>query len=120
MKKKAWAVGIAAVLVICVVLFGSMYYRFISNTIYTESVSHLTEIFHQSDVSLEQMVDTTYSNVRLWADYLESGSSEEAIRAQLEEADREAGFSDFYFISREGKYLYLSGEKGYLDFKSDL
>lgn len=120
MKKKAWAVGIAAVLVICVVLFGSMYYRFISNTIYTESVSHLTEIFHQSDVSLEQMVDTTYSNVRLWADYLESGSSEEAIRAQLEEADREAGFSDFYFISREGKYLSLSGEKGYLDFKSDL
>lgn len=107
-------------LIICIVLFGGMYYKYISGTIYDESVSHLKEVFHQSNVSLVQMVQTTNANTRIWADYLQSGRSENAIKKHLEDARDEAGFTAFYFISRDGKYHSINGKEGFLDFKSEL
>ncbi|MGN0701881.1 MAG: response regulator [Lentihominibacter sp.] len=120
MNKKTWATAVSAVLLICIVLFGGTYYKYISNTIYDESVSHLREVFHQSTVSLVQMVKTTNANTRIWSDYLQSGRSEKAIKKHLEDARDEAGFTEFYFISRDGKYHSINGKEGFLDFKSEL
>lgn len=120
MKNKKKQAVISAVIVIFVILFGCGYYRFISNSIYKESVSHLEEISHQVDISLGQMVDTIYSNVHIWADYLESVEDEKKIMETFEDAKQKAGFSEFFFISRNGKFLSLSGETGYLNIKSNL
>lgn len=120
MNKRALTVIITAVLAVCVILSGVAYYKMISKTVYTESVIHLTELFHQSDIALEQFVDTTYSNMHIWADYLKVREDEKAVKEVLSEVKKETGFSEFYFISREGKYMSLNGEKGYMDFRTEL
>ena len=33
------------------------YFRFVSKTVYEESVSHLTEVFHQSDNMMRELTD---------------------------------------------------------------
>lgn len=120
MKNRKKHAAVAAAVAVFVILIGCIYYRFITNTIYNESISHLEELFHQADIAMSQMVETTFSNVHIWADYLESVNDEDEIVKSLGETEKKAGFSEFYFISRSGKYISLSGETGYLNFKSNL
>ena len=47
------AVFIAVLVGIALMVF--QYFRFVSKTVYEESVSHLTEIFHQSDNMLREL-----------------------------------------------------------------
>ena len=49
------AVVIAVFLGIVLTVF--RYFEFVSKTVYEESVSHLTEIFHQSDNMLRELAD---------------------------------------------------------------
>ena len=57
--------------------------------------------------------------MRLWIPYLQSGSSDRQVEAFAAQAQKETGFTDFYFISREGGYRTTSGGSGYLDIKED-
>lgn len=56
----------------------------------------------------------------MWAPYLESAESEEDIAKYLKKAKEETNFTDFYFISRDGEYFSMEGNKGYLDLRSKL
>ena len=56
----------------------------------------------------------------MWAPYLENAESKEDIRAYVNQAREESNFTDFYFISRDGDYITLEGEQGYLDFRKEL
>ena len=38
-----------------IILAVSQYFKFVSKTVYEESVSHLTEVFHQSDNMLGEL-----------------------------------------------------------------
>ena len=66
----------------------------------SESVSHLTEIFHQANSSLYNLVGNNWSNLHLWADYMQDVSGEKEIEDFVAHAKEETGFTDFYFISR--------------------
>ncbi|MGN1016706.1 MAG: ATP-binding protein [Faecousia sp.] len=46
--------------------------------------------------------------------------SDEEIVAYVNHAREESNFTDFYFISRNGEYLTLSGGRGYLDLRDQL
>ena len=50
--KKQSAVIATIVLLVGIILCSVQYFRFVSKTVYQESVSHLTEIFQQSNRSL--------------------------------------------------------------------
>ena len=52
MKKRLGVFAAAIVLIIGVSMVGIQYTRFVSKTVYQESTSHLTEIFHQSNKAL--------------------------------------------------------------------
>ena len=54
-KRLRIAVFIAVSLGIVLIVF--RYFGFVSKTIYEESVSHLTEVFHQSDNMLRELTD---------------------------------------------------------------
>ncbi len=54
-KRLRIAVFIAVSLGIVLTVF--RYFGFVSKTIYEESVSHLTEVFHQSDNMLRELTD---------------------------------------------------------------
>ena len=120
MKKRLRSVIVAVVLLAGIAAAGFMYYSFVSETIYSESISHLTEIFHQSNRSFQNLVSRNWTNMHLWADYLQDISDEDEISDFIAHAKEETGFTDFYFICREGNYRTVSGETGYLDLRDEL
>ena len=120
MRKRLMGFVAAVVLLIGIAAVSVRYFQFVSQTIYSESVSHLTEIFHQTNNSLYNLVGNSWSNLHLWADYMQDVSSEAEIEDFVAHAQEETGFTDFYFISREGNYQTVSGEIGYLDLRNNL
>ena len=50
----------------CIILLIFQYFRFVSKTVYEESVSHLTEVFHQSDNMLRELTDKNLTYLHMW------------------------------------------------------
>jgi two-component system sensor histidine kinase/response regulator len=88
---------------------------FMSHTIYEESTAHLTEIYHQANQTLYNKVSLNWGVMRMWTPYLESAQSDADACAFLAQAKEEYHFTDFFFVSRDGSYITLDGERGYLD-----
>ena len=120
MKKRWIALLLVLVLVAGVIWAGSAYFDFVSQTIYEESTAHLTEIFHQANQTLYNLVSVNWSRMRMWVPYLEKAESDEEVLAYVDQAREESNFTDFYFISRNGEYLTLTGNRGYLDLRDQL
>ena len=120
MKKRLAALLLALGLAAGLVWAGLAYFGFVSQTIYEESTAHLTEIFHQANQTLYNLVSVNWSRMRMWEPYLGKSESDEEIVAYVNQAREESNFTDFYFISRNGEYLTLSGDQGYLDLRDQL
>ncbi len=120
MKKRLKKIAITVILIIAIVFASFQYYSFVSETIYDESVSHLSEIFHQSNNSLRSFVQRNWSGIHMWVDYLADVTDENEIDKFIKHAEEENGFTDFYFINREGNYRTISGASGYLDLENKL
>ena len=120
MKKRLTALLLSLVLVAGLIWAGFAYFGFVSQTIYEESTSHLTEIFHQANQTLYNLVSVNWSRMRMWVPYLEKAESDEEVLAYVDQAREESNFTDFYFISRNGEYLTLTGNRGYLDLRDQL
>ena len=109
------------VLLVGIVIASARYYTFVTQTVYTESVSHLSEIFHQAFNSLTSLVNTNWSNLHAWEECLQDVPDEGQIQDFFARQKTETGFTDFYFISAEsGDYLTANGKRGYLDLKGGL
>ena len=96
------------------------YFGFVSKTIYEESVSYLTEIFHQSDNMLKEQTDKNLTYLHMWGENLQNISSEDEIRKYIEKAQEDAGFLDFFFLSADGDYKMATGETGYLGLQENI
>ena len=120
MKKRWIALLLVLVLVAGVIWAGSAYFDFVAQTIFDESTAHLTEIFHQANQQLYNLVSVNWSRMRMWAPYIEKTQSAEEIVAYVNQAREESNFTNFYFISRDGKYITLSEGRGYLDLREQL
>ena len=88
---------------------------FMEHTIYEESTAHLTEIYHQANQTLYNKVSLNWGVMRMWTPYLESAQSDADVCSFLAHAKGEYHFTDFFFVSRDGSYVALDGERGYLD-----
>ena len=120
MKKRWIALLLVLVLAAGVIWAGSAYFDFVAQTIFDESTAHLTEIFHQANQQLYNLVSVNWSRMRMWAPYIEKTQSAEEIVAYVNQAREESNFTNFYFISRDGKYITLSEDRGYLDLREQL
>ena len=120
MKKRITAILLSLALAAGLIWAGFTYFGFVSRTIHEESTAHLTEIFRQANQTLYNLVSVNWSRMRMWAPYLERAESDEEIVAYVNQAREESNFTDFYFISRNGEYLALSGDRGYLDLRDQL
>ena len=103
-----------------IALMGFLYFEFVSKTVYEESVSHLTEVFHQSDTMLKELANKNLTYLHMWGEYLQDTSGEREIRDYIEKAQEEAGFLYFYFLSADGNYKTAAGETGYLGLQENL
>ena len=109
---------VAAVVLLCsaATVMGVRAYMVLMNrTIYEESTAHLTEIYHQANQTLNNKVSFNWGVMQMWLPYLEIAQSDAEIRSFLASAQEEYDFTDFFFVSRDGSYITLDGEQGYLD-----
>ena len=120
MKKRLTALLLSLALAAGLVWAGFVYFGFVTQTIYEESTAHLTEIFHQANQTLYNLVSVNWSRMRMWEPYLGKTESDEEIVDYVNQAREESNFTDFYFISRDGEYLTLTGDRGYLDLRDQL
>ena len=78
-----------------IVLLVFQYFRFVSITVYEESVSHLTEVFHQSDNMLRELTEKNLTYLHMWGENLQNTSSEDDICDYIKQAQEDAGFLEF-------------------------
>lgn len=88
--------------------------------IHEESISHLAEIYGQSNKSLKKMMDKNWVNLHIWSDFLSDVSDEQQIKKFLKKIKHEVNFKNFYFINREGSYKTADDEIGFIELKSGL
>ena len=117
-KRLKIAVFIAVFLGIIFMIF--RYFGFVSKTIYEESVSHLTEVFHQSDNMLREVTDKNLTYLHMWGENLQNISDEDEIRDYIKKAQEDAGFLEFFFLSSDGDYKMATGETGYLGLQENI
>ena len=118
--KKRLEIAVFLAVLLGIALTVSRYFEFVSKTVYEESVSHLTEVFHQSNNVLSELTNKNLTYLHMWSEYLQTTSSESKIRDYVEKAQNEAGFLYFYFLSADGNYKMVTGETGYLGVQENL
>ena len=118
--RKRLRIAVLIVFFIGIVLTVFRYFEFVSKTVYEESVSHLTEVFRQSNNVLNELTNKNLTYLHMWGEYLQKASDESEIRDYVDKAQEEAGFLYFYFLSADGNYKMLTGETGYLGLQENL
>ena len=120
--RQKWLPAAAAILLLVLLVagFSVRYISFVSQTIYQESTSHLQELLHKSNNMLSEMVRKNLTYLHLYNGFLESTSDEDKIQTYIEEAQQDAGFVDFYFLTYDGNYMTVTGETGYLGLQTNL
>ena len=114
-KNRILAIFAALLLGISILTSLVVFMDFMEHTIYEESTAHLTEIYHQANQTLYNKVSLNWGVMRMWTPYLKSAQSDADVNAFLAQAKGEYHFTDFFFVSRDGSYIALDGERGYLD-----
>ena len=111
-----WRSTAVALLVLFVLIGGSCarYVLFVSQTVYQESTSHLSELVHQSDNMLNQLFSRNRMILHLWGGLLEIASSEEQIRSGMDKMQKEIDCAALYFLASDGSCMTQDGEKSSL------
>ena len=118
--KKRFRTAVFLLLFAGIVLTVFRYFKLVSKTVYEESVSHLTEVFHQSDNMLRELTDKNLTYLHMWGENLQNTSSEDEIRDYIKKAQKDAGFMEFFFLSADGNYKMVTGETGYLGLQENI
>ena len=119
MRKRFMIAAFIAVFA-CIALLVFQYLGFISKTVYEESVSHLAEVFHQSDNMLRELTDKNLTYLHMWGENLQNISDEDEIRDCIKKAQENAGFVEFFFLSADGNYKTVTGKTGYLGLQENI
>ena len=119
---KKWRRPAAALLALAVLLGGICYryFSFVSQTVYRESTSHLSEILRKSNNILNQLVSRNQMILHLWGGLLEIASDEEQIRSGMDEMQKETDCAALYFLASDGSCMTQDGEKSSLGSQTDL
>ena len=119
---KKWRRPAAALLALAVLLGGICYryFLFMSQTVYRESTSHLSEILRKSDNMLNHLVSRNQMILHLWGGLLEIASSDEQIRSGMDKMQKEIDCAALYFLASDGSCMTPDGERVSLGSQVDL
>ena len=117
-----WRSTAVALLVLFALIGGSCarYVLFVSQTVYQESTSHLSELVHQSDNMLNRLFSRNRMILHLWGSLLEIASSEEQIRSGMDKMQKEIDCAALYFLASDGSCMTQDGEKSSLGSQTGL
>lgn len=115
--------SLAAVVIILLVAIACLgYFRFVSDKINEESSSHLNEVYAQVNDKFSVLVSENWKHLSGWSYHIASlpEGSDAAVREFVNAERDKWGFTDFYFLNADGKYLTIDGATGYLDLGDQL
>lgn len=97
------------------------YLSFVDQKIYEESTNHLTEVYTQVNDKFSSLVSDNWNLLEAWTYHIAShpASDDETQRFIALEQEK-WGFTDFYFLNRDGNYLTAGGLTGYIDLGAQL
>ena len=119
-RRKQFSAAVFIAVLVGIVLMVFRYFSFVSKTIYEESVSHLTEVFHQSDNMMRELTDKNLTYLHMWGESLQDILGEDEICDYIKKAQEDTGFLDFFFLSADGNYKMATGETGYLGLQENM
>ena len=119
-KRKIPTVVTAIILFLGIVMTSFLYFNSVNDTIYNESSAHLSEIYHQTNQSLNSVVRNTWSSLHSWEPYLRETEDDNKKIEYIKSLQQEGIFTEFYFINKDSKYMTVDGKNGYLDLKEKL
>ena len=119
-KRKIPTVVTAIILFLGIVMTSFLYFNSVNDTIYNESSAHLSEIYHQTNQSLNSVVRNTWSSLHSWEPYLRETEDDNKKIEYIKSLQQEGIFTEFYFINKDSKYMTVEGKSGYLDLKEKL
>ena len=119
-RRKQFRAAVCIAVLAGIVLMVFRYFGFVSKTVYEESVSHLTEVFHQSDNMMRELTDKNLTYLHMWGENLQNILSEDEICDYIKKAQEDAGFLEFFFLSADGDYKMATGETGYLGLQENM
>ncbi|MGN1094380.1 MAG: hypothetical protein ACI4SC_05315, partial [Candidatus Neoclostridium sp.] len=93
---------------------GVSYYSFVSRTIYTESVDHLSEVYYKTNQSLQSLFNRNWQAMHMWANYFADVKDKESVDKFVADVKNEIKCTEFYFLSDSGDYCTVGGERGFL------
>lgn len=97
------------------------YLSFVDRKIYEESTSHLTEVYTQVNDKFSSLVSDNWNRLDGWAYHIASSpASDDETQCFLAREQEKWGFTDFYFLNRDGDYLTAGGASGYIDLGAQL
>lgn len=99
---------------LCIAAGSLRYYTLVTQTVYEESVSHLRELLHQTGTVLNGFVEHNMTYLHMRSISIQEIDEDEDIQQYLEKAKEETGYTRFYFLSREGRYITPDGVTGNL------
>lgn len=98
-----------------ILFFGHFYYSYVSDSVFKESSTHLNEIYSQVGRSLSNLLSENWDAMKMWIPYFKDADSDENIKNYISNIKQTSAFTDFYFLSSDGSYCTISGDKGVMD-----
>lgn len=97
------------------------YLSFVDQKIYEESTNHLTEVYTQVNDKFSSLVSDNWNLLEGWAYHIASHpASDDETQSFIALEQEKWGFTDFYFLNRNGNYLTAGGLTGYIDLGAQL
>ncbi|MDE6781415.1 MAG: response regulator [Ruminococcus sp.] len=99
---------------------GYTYFRYISQQVYEDSTSHLTEVYNQVNKNFASFIENNWGNLDDWNNYLHI-EDEKNIKTYIDSRQDYWKFTEFFFMSEDGTGINPDGktEKFCLEKKSD-
>lgn len=116
MKPKALLFIRAAVVcaaAVLIVIISVSYFHYVSDELFEEASGHLKEVYQQADQSFVSFMEKNWGDLRDWNEQIKDDSS--ASREYISQRKEYWGFTEFYFISKNGKYVTAGDEIGSFD-----
>ena len=102
---------------VAAVIIGTVYSGFISKRIYEDSANHLREIYGQVNRSFGAFIERNWGLLDDWGLYLslEENSDIDTSLDLIAKEQSYWGFSEFYFLSFDGKWMSADGAVSEID-----
>lgn len=110
------------VCIVTALVGGAVYFKFFTKQVYEESASHLQEVYTHVNHEVSTQVYEKWHTLNIMQNYIavSEGFEEDELEEFLMKEKEISQYKDFYFLSKDGRYITLDEQTGYFDLGEEL